>query len=247
VVLDDGRTPVTQGEDGLEPVPETEDALSFLGDPGLEQQVRALADQVREVVPETVGVSLSFREPEVTFTLAISDPALLPLDAVQYLEDGPCVAAVRDDELVEVPEGADVLDEQRWSLYARAAGHLGVRSSLSVPVHLGGAVVGGLNVYAATTDAFEGRAGRVAALVQAPASEAIRDADLSFATRQEAARTRRRLEDRITVEVAAGLLAEREQIPVEEAGARLEVAADRAGVPVVRLAALLIELHSDGG
>lgn len=236
---------MTQGEDGLEPVPETEEALSFLGDPGLEQQVRTLAAKVREVVPQTVGVSLSFREPEVTFTLAVSDPSLLPLDAVQYLDDGPCVAAVRDDELIEVPEGGDVLDERRWSLYARAAGHFGVRSSLSVPVHLGGVVVGGLNVYAATTDAFEGRADRVAALVQAPASEAIRDADLSFATRQEAARTRRRLEERIAVEVAAGMLAEREGITVEEASVRLEVAADRAGVPVARLAALLVELRNE--
>src|SRR5699024_4951654 len=94
---DDGRTPVTQGEDGLEPVPETEEALSFLGDPGLEQQVRTLAAKVREVVPETEGVSLSVREPAVTFTLAVSDTSLLPLDAVQYLDDGTCVAAVRDD------------------------------------------------------------------------------------------------------------------------------------------------------
>lgn len=236
---------MAQGDDRLEPVPETEEALSYLGDPALEQQVRTLADTVREVVPETVGVSLSFREPEVTFTLAVSDPDLLPLDAVQYLDDGPCVAAIRDEEVIGVPEGDDVLDERRWSLYARATGHLGVRSSLSVPVHLGGVVVGGLNVYAATTDAFEGRAGRVAALVQAPASEAIRDADLSFATRQEAARTKRRLEERITVDVAAGILAEREGITVEEATARLEVAADRAGVPVARLATLLVDLQDE--
>jgi GAF domain-containing protein len=240
------RAPGVVSGDPLEPIPATEEAFRFLGgsQEGLEAQVRDLAERVREVVPATVGVSLSFVEPAVTFTLAVSAPALLPLDAVQYLEDGPCVAAVRDDELIHVP-GTDPLDERRWSLFARTSAQLGIRSSLTVPVHLGDQVVGGLNVYAAEQDAFEGRAEQVAALVQAPASEAVRDADLTFASRGTAEETVRTLQNQVVVDVAAGVLAEREGIPVEEAVARLEQAAAQAGLPLVHLAQLLIELRDE--
>ena len=233
--------------DPLEPIPPTAEAFELLrgDDEGIESDVRRLAEEVRALVPAVVGVSLSFREPAVTFTLAATARDLATLDAVQYLHDGPCVAAVREGELHEVRETDDVLSEARWSAYARASAHLGIRSSLSVPVRLEGEVVGGLNVYAATVDAFDGRADAVAALVQAPVGSAVRDADLSFSSRLRAEQSVRTMENQITVDVAAGMLAEREHITVDEAITRLEQAAAQAGVPVASLAVLLIDSHCE--
>lgn len=224
----------------LEPIPATAEAFEMLGGEDVERDVRDLAALVQGQVPEVVGVSLTFREPAYTFTLAISDRSLLPLDAVQYLDDGPCVAAVFRDETVLVD---DVLDEDRWSSYARTGAHLGILSSLSVPVHLHGDVVGGLNVYASTKDAFNGHETEIADLVQAPASAAIRDADLAFATRFAAEDTKRAVAHHRVVDLAAGILAAREGIPVDDAAVRLQVAADRAGVPVLELARLVVELR----
>lgn len=233
--------------DPLEPIPATVEAFDLLrdGGDGIEADVRRLAEEVRALVPDAVGLSLSFREPEVTFTLASSSPELAALDAVQYLEDGPCLEAVREGETLEVREADEALDEGRWSAFARASAHLGIRSSLSVPVRLEGEVVGGLNVYAATAEAFVGHVDEVAALVQSGVAEAVRDADLSFSTRDRAERSVRTLENQITVDVAAGMLAEREQISVDEAVARLEQAATQAGVPLARLAVLLIEARAE--
>jgi GAF domain-containing protein len=232
--------------DPLEPVEATAAAFRLLqpGDGRLARDVVSLAEEVRRVVPEIIGVSISFNDPAMTFTLAVSDRRLLSLDAVQYVQDGPCLEALRSAVPVEVSE-ADVLSEENWSLFARASARTGVRSSLSVPVHLGGRVVGGLNVYAGVPDAFEGRAADVAALVQSPVSAAIRDADLDFTGRQRAEETLRDLEDQTTVALAVGVLAERLGVSPEEAAGRLDSAAAQAGVPLVELAALVIDLQDE--
>jgi hypothetical protein len=216
----------------LEPVPATREAFRVLGGErgAIGAQVAALAEQVRELVPETVGVSLSLVEPGVTFTLAAPGRPPGPPEAGRRPGDGPGAG----------PQPTDPLDEERWSSLARSGAHDGVLSSLSVPVHQDELVVGGLDVYAATADAFAGRAGRVAALVRAPAEEVVLDADLAFASRGAAEETARTLADRALVDVAAGLLAQREGVPVEEAVRRLEQAAAQAGLPVAHLAQLLV-------
>ncbi|QIG42095.1 GAF and ANTAR domain-containing protein [Nocardioides anomalus] len=233
--------------DPLEPVAATADAFRFLAfddRPELEDHVRTLAARVQAVVPQTVGVSLSLAEPQVTFTMAVSDRRLLALDGVQYLEDGPALAAIRHARPLEVPDAA-ALDEERWSLFARASAHRGVRSTLSAPVHVGDAVVGGLTVYASTVGAFSGRTEELAALVQAPASEVIRDADLSFSSRRQAEETLRTIENQAIVDIASGVLAERSGVQVDEASERLRSAATQAGIPVTELARLIIDLHDE--
>ncbi len=57
--------------------------------------------------------------------------------------------------------------------------------------------------------------------------------------------TKRSVADHRIVDLAAGLLAAREGIRVEDAVVRLEVAANRAGIPVLELAKLVIDLRLD--
>src|SRR3954447_15950930 len=106
-----------------------------------------MARRVRGVVPELVGLSLGVIEDGLTLTLVASVEQLAALDAVQYLDGGPCVAAVDRAEPLDVNVG-DLLDEQRWQLYARTSAAVGVASSLSLPVMDGDRVLGGVNLYA---------------------------------------------------------------------------------------------------
>ncbi len=56
----------------LEPIPETTEAIDdYLewSQPGLGQVLGRLALEVREIVPETVALSLTLVEDELTFTL----------------------------------------------------------------------------------------------------------------------------------------------------------------------------------
>ena len=107
---------------GMEPIPETFEALeefgAYLYDDDLLTELGRMGARVQEIVPDCVGLSLAYREHDVTFTLVASDETTAALDALQYLDDGPCVTAVDEARTIEFSED-DVLDEGRWHLFAR--------------------------------------------------------------------------------------------------------------------------------
>src|SRR4051812_49603405 len=64
-----------------------------------------------EIVPECVGMSLALLEHGLTLTLASSNGLVAGLDAVQYLDGGPCIDGAADGREIEV---GDLLEEQAW-------------------------------------------------------------------------------------------------------------------------------------
>src|SRR3954465_1663758 len=111
----------------MQPLPQTIEALRELarqGEVSLGVELYAMARRVRGVVPELVGLSLGGIEDGVPLTLVASTEQLAALDAVQYLDGGPCVAAVDRAEPLDVNVG-DLLDEDRRRLYARASAPIG--------------------------------------------------------------------------------------------------------------------------
>jgi GAF domain-containing protein len=122
---------------------------------------------------------------------------------------------------------------------ASAAAH--VASTLSLPIRHDGRVVAGVNLYAATRDAFEGHHEELAAALGAWAPGAVANADLSFTTRAAAAEAPRRLTENDETDMTAGMLSEALGISVGEAGERLRNAAARAGLPVSRVATAIQE------
>jgi GAF domain-containing protein len=171
---------------------------------------------------------------------------LATIDAVQYLDGGPCVdAAATGAEVHAVMD--DPLDEERWRMFSRAGAVEGVASSLSLPIYRDDAVVGGVNLYASTDGAFEGSQEALAALLGASAAEAVSNADLSFSTRLEAAAAPERMRERIHIDTAVGLIAAQRRISVEEAHDHLVQAAARAGVPEVVVARVVVVIHTQDG
>ncbi|MEO7059953.1 MAG: hypothetical protein ABI083_09555 [Lapillicoccus sp.] len=82
----------------------------------------------------------------------------------------------------------DALDEERWSMYARATAAHRVQSSLSLPLLDDSQVVGGLNLYGSSRDTFVGHVEALAAAIGATSVAAVGDADLSFRTLADAVR-----------------------------------------------------------
>lgn len=203
-----------------------------------------MADRAREVSPECVGLSLTLLEDESTFTLVASDDVVRSLDALQYLDGGPCLTSVDTVETIET-DVADLLDEGRWALFARGSAEAGIASTLSLPLMTDGRIVGGVNLYGATADAFHDRHGAMAAALGASAADAVTNADLSFRTRDQATRTRDRWAGLAEVGVALGILMVR--YDVDEAGARhrLRHAAERAGISEVQVARTLKHLSDE--
>jgi len=248
----------------MEPISETRQVLNQLiaeGDVAVAAVLVSMGRKAQQIVPKCVGLSLALHEEDLTFTLVASSEEIAALDAVQYLDGGPCVAAALHEAPVSIAVDADSADdpgdpgdpdhqlhdradrtdrtespddaddmEAHWQLYARASAAAGVASSLTLPIERGGAVVGTVNLYGATPDAFEGHHETLAKALGASAGDAVSNADLSFSTRLAAAATPEKLADQMDVDVALGLIAESQQVDIPTARERLRGAAVRAGI-----------------
>jgi GAF domain-containing protein len=224
----------------MEPIPESLEVLrrlSSTGEVDLVDNLKRAAGWVVRAVPECVALSIAHFDEGLTFTLTASSDGVRLLDAAQYLEGGPCeVAAVGGDEV----EVGDVLDEDRWQLFALASAVHGVRSSLSLPLRRRDTVYGSVNFYASTEYAFMGRERDLAVMFGASVQEAVANADLSMSSVDRARQAVTTLDERDQIHTAAGVLAARHGITPSEAQQSLVDAATRAGVTVIALADLVL-------
>jgi GAF domain-containing protein len=224
----------------VEPIPESLEVLrrlSSTGEVDLVDNLERAAGWVVRVVPECVALSIAHFDEGLTFTLTATSERLRILDAAQYLDGGPCeVAAVAGDEV----DVGDVLDEDRWQLFALASAVHGVRSSLSLPLRRGDTVYGSVNFYASSEYAFMGRERDLAVMFGASVQEAVANADLSMASVDTARQAVTTLDERDRIHTAVGVLAARHGMTPSEAQQSLTDAATRAGVPVIALADLVL-------
>ena len=228
----------------IEPIPETVQALVELELPldidDLLGELARLAERGREVVPDLVGVSIARPDSGLALTLIATDDEIAALDAVQYAAGGPCVTGAEDLRVREF-DNHDALDEERWLLFAEATAAYGVRSTLTLPVVVGDHAVGTVNLYAATRGAFAGHHERLAAIFGAFAAGAVANADLPFATRDEARAAPERARELRYIEFAVVILAAQLGVGVDVAEERLRLAADQAGVSAGQLALHIVE------
>lgn len=227
----------------MEPIPETHEALVELerfGDLEIRGDLQELVGRAKERIPGLRGVSLGMVSQGLMLTYVASGVEVATLDAVQYVEDGPCVEAVRSAEAVQT-DIAGLMDEGRWQLFAQATAAVGIRSTLSLPFRHAGVVTGGVNLYGEAVDTFDGHVEELAALFGAWAPGAVANADLSFQTRLEAVKSPQRLKGQAYVDRAVGMLVTARDLDPQVAEERLEAAAARAGVTVFVLARALLE------
>jgi GAF domain-containing protein len=228
----------------LEPLPETREALLSLSRASgrdLAAELVRQGEEVEEIVPNLVGLSLALVRDGLTFTIAATRERLALLDAIQYVLGGPCVdAALQDSTVLSGDSEQGLLDEQRWVEFARAGAAQGVLSTLSMPIHDEGRVVGGVNLYAATPRAFYGREEQIAGIVGAWAPGAVHNADLSFSTRAVAQRAPRVLEEMDVLDQATGVVVAAQGVDIPTARQLLTEAAHRAGEDEIAVARALI-------
>jgi len=229
----------------VQPVPEVRQVareLAALSDETLDlvPALESVAGLATAVLPSCVGVSLTVIVDGDPFTLTATAPEIRELDGAQYLTDGPCLSSASTGQPAQVD---DVLDEQRWHEFAQVGAARGVRSSLSVPLRrTDGRPVGALNLYASEVSAFDGAEGRIAELFGGHVQEVVRNADLSFVTRELARELPQRLADHAEVNQAIGVLTSMWGWTAVEARQRLEHAASRAGISLTDAADMVMVL-----
>jgi GAF domain-containing protein len=229
----------------VEFIPESIEAMqerdAVMQDDELLERLGEISSEVQDLVPDCIGISVAFLEDEMAVTMVATDPEIAVLDALQYLGDGPCVQAVRDREVIELND-EELLDEDKWRVFALAGAAGSVASTLTLPIVRDDEVVGSVNLYAASGHAFGGLHEEIAELFGGWAPGAIENADLSFSTRLRAEEAPARLRDRARVDTAVGLVAAYADLSPDAARERLERSAARAGVTVARIAQAVITL-----
>jgi GAF domain-containing protein len=229
----------------VEPVPETMEAIRELAAYGDTEAAIALLRMgrlVKQLVPECVGLSLGLLDDKLTFTLMATDIDIAALDAVQYLDGGPCVDAAREGLLMEFP---DTTDEDKWQMFAQATAAAGIASTLSLPIVRHDRPIGSVNLYASTPNAFDGRHEQLAVACGAWAAGAVTNGDLEFRTRLEAAKAPQRMRDRNAIDLAIGIIAESQGVDVDVASDRLTRAAAQAGITEAQAARAVAQILND--
>ena len=229
----------------MEPIPETRETIEEFGPFGEDDvlaRLTASAERVRRIVPTCVGMSVAAFRDDVVFTLVATDEAIEGLDAVQYLTDGPCLAAVEGPRagVVQAYDHDDLFDEDAWRLFARGTAEHGLQATLTLPIVRGDRIDGSVNLYATEPGAFEGHHDEIAEVFGAWAPGAVRNADLDFATLRAARETPVRQRDQVTISRAASVFAASLRIRVEQARDRIREASARAGVSEAALSETIL-------
>jgi GAF domain-containing protein len=126
------------------------------------------------------------------------------LDELQYVEhEGPCLDAFRTGNAFRI---RDLAAEPRWPSYVPRAVQLGARSMMSLPLAAEGSLIGALNVYSRTPDAFDAEAAAIADIIAAHAGLASQVSVAYFGHRALAEQLSEAMQSRAVIEQAKGVI-----------------------------------------
>ncbi len=111
--------------------------------------------------------------------------------------------------------------EPRWPRFGPRVGRLGVHSVLSLPLLIPDDVVGAINVYSHSKDAFDDQAVELGELFATPAAVAVHNAHVLLQAKQLAMQLQTALGSRAIIDQAIGILRSRSGLSEDGAFERL--------------------------
>jgi GAF domain-containing protein len=208
---------------------------------------RPVGDVLAEIVqvaergiPAADSVSITLLRGEDPFTAAYSGELALHADEMQYERGyGPCLDAGRGGVVLRVD---DMHTEQRWPDYAAQVLQHGVRSSLSIPLPFQSAVIGALDIYSTTPNAFATAKALDAALTVAETiAVTVANAYAHARLDNEAVTLRNAMESRAVIEQAKGVLMAQRGVDADQAFEILREASQRYNRKLRDIAAGIVD------
>lgn len=135
-------------------------------------------------------------------TGVFTDAEAPQIDAQYEMDDGPCLAAFRDQRVYRIESTAA---DDRWPAFARDAAAHGITATLSVPLAARGEGLGALNLYSRTA-AFSDRHVRQAEVFAAQAAIVLANAQVYWDARQLGENLRQAMRSRAAIDQAIGVL-----------------------------------------
>lgn len=175
-------------------------------------------------------------------TFACSDPLVEKVDELQYqLGDGPCLHALRDVEVVSIP---DTATEDRWPEFKVRAMEAGIRSCLCVP--FGAPAEAAVNFYSRIPGAFGETEIRRATEFAEQASGALAVAERIAALADVNGHLRASMATRTIIDTAIGIIIAREHCTREQAFDELKRESQNSNIKLRELAARIVSDFTGG-
>ncbi|QDW63383.1 GAF and ANTAR domain-containing protein [Oerskovia sp. KBS0722] len=224
-----GATPATAIESSIASA-----ARTLAEEPSLQETLDRTVELAVAMVEgcDAAGISLVTRKGRIETPAASHDLARRG-DELQYaLNEGPCLDAIRETDLVRTN---DLAAEPRWQQWAdQVHEELGVRSMLCVQLFTSETSHGALNLYSRSTGAFPATALSIVSTFAAVAAAAL-----------TAARTEEQLtsavQTRTVIGQAQGILMERYQLSPQRAFSVLSRVSQDSNVKLYDLAREVVE------
>jgi GAF domain-containing protein len=186
----------------------------------------------------TLGAAVTIVDEHGKRSLAASNQTAEQADALQYqFDEGPCLTALRTQQLVRVD---DTTTDTRWPRWNQAVSRLGVRSVLSTPLLAGDDPVGAMKIYSETPKNYRPHDEHVMRLLAAQAAILLTNTQ----SLQQARRLSRQLTEAVTsrdtIAAATGVLLARGATNRQDAFIALAAAARESGRPVEDVARTML-------
>ena len=131
--------------------------------------------------------------------------------------------------------------DDRWPHFGGRVARMGVHSALSLPLIVGEHVVGAINCYADSQDAFSEHAVRLGSQFAGPAAVSIHNAELLAAARARAEKLEQALDHRAVIDQAVGIIRSRSGVSAEIAFSRLVQMSQSDNIKLRVVAARLVD------
>jgi GAF domain-containing protein len=191
---------------------------------GVFELLGEVADFAAHAIPGVDGAGVALidaGEGRATLqTTAATAEFVHTIDAVQYdkLHEGPCITCMESRRpIVSGSLGSD----NRWPHFGGRVARMNVHSALSLPLVVGEHVIGAINAYATSHDAFGQHAVQLGSQFAGPAAVSIYNAQLLAGARERAEQLQEALVSRAVIDQAIGIIRSRSGASAEVAFARL--------------------------
>jgi GAF domain-containing protein len=189
--------------------------------------VETLTSLTQESVAGATGAGVSLMDARGTRTsTGATSAVVVTADDAQYrLDEGPCLTAWAERRVVRID---DVGTDERWPQWAEAVRSLPVGSVVSAPLVTRGLALGAVKVYSEAAGAFDERTERLLTGFAEMAAVLLANVVSLDNERRLSAGLQKALQDRDTLQLAKGVVMQRDGVS-EQAAFRSLVTDARAG------------------
>lgn len=187
----------------------------LLAEEDLESTLRVVAEVAVRAVPGCDCAGVTLVENDEVQSTACTDQLCAEIDRDQYVSrEGPCVDAIRHNAVMRLGNAAR---DERWPRFGPLAERHGVESVLGTPLEVRGRIMGALNLYGQSPEAFVDEDVELAALLATHAAVVLANSQAFENANNQTEHLSKALESRGIIERAKGILMEREKCSADEA------------------------------